>query len=144
MLANLNEAGWRLDAIRLVVVTTSNRRDAGGKRLPVRPLSRSQDGTLQSPQDPLHILYQDEHIMVVNKPSGLLSVPGRAPENKDSLMTRIQADHPAAESVHRLDMATSGVIVVALNKAAERELKRQFREREPKKSISPAFGAYGA
>lgn len=55
------------------------------------------------PQDPLHILYQDEHIMVVNKPSGLLSVPGRAPENKDSLMTRIQADHPAAESVHRLD-----------------------------------------
>lgn len=85
------------------------------------------------PQDPLHILYQDEHIMVVNKPSGLLSVPGRAPENKDSLMTRIQADHPAAESVHRLDMATSGVIAVALTKAAERELKRQFREREPKK-----------
>ena len=72
--------------------------------------------------------------MVVNKPSGLLSVPGRAPENKDSIMTRIQADFPTAESVHRLDMATSGVIVVALTKAAERELKRQFREREPKKS----------
>lgn len=87
------------------------------------------------PRDPwLHILYQDEHIMVVNKPSGLLSVPGRAPENKDSVMTRIQADFPYAESVHRLDMATSGVIVVALTKAAERELKRQFREREPKKS----------
>ncbi|CAL10747.1 ribosomal large subunit pseudouridine synthase A [Yersinia enterocolitica subsp. enterocolitica 8081] len=72
--------------------------------------------------------------MVVNKASGLLSVPGRAPENKDSVMTRIQADFPSAESVHRLDMATSGVIVVALTKAAERELKRQFREREPKKS----------
>ncbi|CNH57780.1 ribosomal large subunit pseudouridine synthase A [Yersinia frederiksenii] len=87
------------------------------------------------PRDPwLHILYQDEHIMVVNKPSGLLSVPGRAPENKDSVMTRVQADFPHAESVHRLDMATSGVIVVALTKAAERELKRQFREREPKKS----------
>ncbi|MFA3777428.1 bifunctional tRNA pseudouridine(32) synthase/23S rRNA pseudouridine(746) synthase RluA [Yersinia sp. 1652 StPb PI] len=87
------------------------------------------------PRDPwLHILYQDEHIMVVNKPSGLLSVPGRAPENKDSVMTRIQAEFPAAESVHRLDMATSGVIIVALTKAAERELKRQFREREPKKS----------
>ncbi|HGI5917631.1 TPA: bifunctional tRNA pseudouridine(32) synthase/23S rRNA pseudouridine(746) synthase RluA [Yersinia enterocolitica] len=80
------------------------------------------------------VLYQDEHIMVVNKASGLLSVPGRAPENKDSVMTRIQADFPSAESVHRLDMATSGVIVVALTKAAERELKRQFREREPKKS----------
>jgi tRNA pseudouridine32 synthase / 23S rRNA pseudouridine746 synthase len=80
------------------------------------------------------VLYQDEHIMVINKPGGLLSVPGRAPENKDSVMTRIQADYPTAESVHRLDMATSGVIVVALTKAAERELKRQFREREPKKS----------
>ena len=86
------------------------------------------------PQDPwLVILYQDEHIMVVNKPSGLLSVPGRLEEHKDSVMTRIQRDFPQAESVHRLDMATSGVIVVALNKAAERELKRQFREREPKK-----------
>ena len=83
------------------------------------------------PQDPwLVILYQDEHIMVVNKPSGLLSVPGRLEEHKDSVMTRIQRDFPQAESVHRLDMATSGVIVVALNKAAERELKRQFRERE--------------
>ncbi|MEK6307043.1 MAG: bifunctional tRNA pseudouridine(32) synthase/23S rRNA pseudouridine(746) synthase RluA [Pantoea dispersa] len=81
----------------------------------------------------LHILYQDEHIMVVNKPSGLLSVPGRLEEHKDSVMTRIQRDFPQAESVHRLDMATSGVIVVALTKAAERELKRQFREREPAK-----------
>ena len=86
------------------------------------------------PQDPwLVILYQDEHIMVVNKPSGLLSVPGRQEEHRDSIMTRIQRDYPAAESVHRLDMATSGVIAVALTKAAERELKRQFREREPKK-----------
>ena len=72
------------------------------------------------PQDPwLVILYQDEHIMVVNKPSGLLSVPGRLEEHKDSVMTRIQRDFPQAESVHRLDMATSGVIVVALNKAEE-------------------------
>ena len=91
------------------------------------------------PQDPwLVILYQDEHIMVVNKPSGLLSVPGRLEEHKDSVMTRIQRDFPQAESVHRLDMATSGVIVVALNKAAERELKRQFREREPKKRLGPS------
>ena len=86
------------------------------------------------PQEPwLVILYQDDHIMVVNKPSGLLAVPGRLEEHKDSVMTRIQRDYPQAESVHRLDMATSGVIVVALTKAAERELKRQFREREPKK-----------
>ncbi|WP_340609024.1 bifunctional tRNA pseudouridine(32) synthase/23S rRNA pseudouridine(746) synthase RluA [Xenorhabdus bharatensis] len=86
------------------------------------------------PTDPwLHVLYQDEHIMVVNKPSGLLSVPGKAEEHKDSIMTRVQAEFPSAESVHRLDMATSGIMVVALTKAAERELKRQFREREPKK-----------
>lgn len=82
----------------------------------------------------LHIIYQDDHILVVNKPSGLLSVPGRLPEHRDSVMTRIQRDYPSAESVHRLDMATSGVMVVALTKAAERELKRQFREREPVKT----------
>lgn len=82
----------------------------------------------------LHILYQDSHIIVVNKPSGLLSVPGRLPEHHDSVMLRIQRDYPDAQSVHRLDMATSGVIVVALTKAAERELKRQFREREPQKT----------
>ncbi|WP_058912219.1 bifunctional tRNA pseudouridine(32) synthase/23S rRNA pseudouridine(746) synthase RluA [Entomohabitans teleogrylli] len=90
--------------------------------------------TYNPPTDPwLVILYQDDHIMVVNKPSGLLSVPGRLEEHRDSIMARIQRDYPAAESVHRLDMATSGVIVVALTKAAERELKRQFREREPQK-----------
>ena len=90
-------------------------------------------GDYHPPREPwLHVLYQDEHIIVVNKPSGLLSVPGRAEEHRDSVMTRVQADFPVAESVHRLDMATSGVIVVALTKAAERELKRQFRE--PKKS----------
>lgn len=81
----------------------------------------------------MNIIYQDQHIIVVNKPSGLLSVPGRAPENHDSVLARVQAEFPAAQSVHRLDMATSGVIVVALTKAAERELKRQFREREPEK-----------
>lgn len=87
------------------------------------------------PVDPwLHVLYQDQHLIVLNKPSGLLSVPGRAPEHHDSIMSRVQAEVPQAESVHRLDMATSGVIAVALTKATERELKRQFREREPKKS----------
>lgn len=95
------------------------------------------------PTDPwLYVLYQDEHIMVVNKPSELLSVPGKAPEHKDSIMTRVQQQFPEAESVHRLDMATSGVMVVALNKAAERELKRQFREREPKNLYCTRLGAH--
>lgn len=94
------------------------------------------------PQEPwLVILYQDDHIMVVNKPSGLLSVPGRLEEHKDSVMTRIQRDYPQAESVHRLDMATSGVIVVALTKAAERELNASSASASRKSSMWPASGA---
>ncbi|QIQ21855.1 bifunctional tRNA pseudouridine(32) synthase/23S rRNA pseudouridine(746) synthase RluA [Zophobihabitans entericus] len=87
----------------------------------------------------LNILYQDEHIVVVNKQSGLLSVPGA--QFPDSIITRLQRDFTFVESVHRLDMATSGIMVVALTKEAERELKRQFREREPKKYyIARVFG----
>lgn len=86
------------------------------------------------PKDPwIDIVYEDEHILVINKPSGLLSVPGRLEEHFDSALTRIQGKYPGAESVHRLDMATSGIMVVALTKIAERDLKRQFRERIPKK-----------
>lgn len=92
------------------------------------------DFIYQPPTNPwLDIIHQDQDIMVVNKPSGLLSVPGRAPEHNDSIYTRILAEHPNAQIVHRLDMATSGVLVVALRRSAERELKRQFRERETHK-----------
>lgn len=94
------------------------------------------------PQEPwLVVLYQDDHIMVVNKPSGLLSVPGRLEEHKDSVMTRIQRDYPQAESVHRLDMATSGVIVVALTKAAERELNASSASASRKTVCGPRLGA---
>ncbi|STG52745.1 ribosomal large subunit pseudouridine synthase A [Escherichia coli] len=95
------------------------------------------------PQEPwLVILYQDDHIMVVNKPSGLLSVPGRLEEHKDSVMTRIQRDYPQAESVHRLDMATSGVIVVALTKAAEPGVKTPVPRARAKKAVcGPRLGA---
>lgn len=87
------------------------------------------------------ILYQDDHIIVVNKQSGLLSVPGKNPQHHDSVISRVKRDVAFAESVHRLDMPTSGVMVVALTKAAEREIKRQFREREPKKQyIARVFG----
>jgi len=86
------------------------------------------------PKEPfLDVLYQDESILVLNKPSGLLSVPGRAPENQDSLALRAQKHSPTALTVHRLDMATSGVTVMALNKDAHRELSRQFQERETTK-----------
>lgn len=79
-------------------------------------------------------LYQDEHILVLDKPSGLLSVPGRLADYHDSILSRVRENHPQAEAVHRLDMATSGVMLIALSKMAERELKRQFRQREPEKN----------
>lgn len=86
------------------------------------------------PQEPfLDILYQDDSLVVLNKPSGLLSVPGRSPENQDSLALRVQSQFPSALTVHRLDMSTSGVMVMALNKAVHRELSRQFQERETHK-----------
>ena len=82
----------------------------------------------------LDILHQDQDIMVLNKPSALLSVPGRAPSHNDSTYSRVLAEYPDAKIVHRLDMATSGVIVVALLRSAESELKRQFRDRETAKT----------
>lgn len=82
----------------------------------------------------LDILHQDKDIIVLNKPSGLLSVPGRAPAHNDSTYSRVLAQYPDAKIVHRLDMATSGVIVVALLRSAESELKRQFRDRETAKT----------
>lgn len=81
----------------------------------------------------LDVIYQDKDIIVINKPSGLLSVPGRDPAHKDSVFTRLQAEYPNCQVVHRLDMATSGIMVFALRKSAEKELKRQFRDRETKK-----------
>ena len=92
------------------------------------------DFIYQPPTSPwLDIIYQDKDIIVVNKPSGLLSVPGRDPAHKDSIYSRILAEHPNSQVVHRLDMATSGIMVVALRRQAEKELKRQFRDRETQK-----------
>ena len=86
------------------------------------------------PQEPwLDLVYRDDYIAVVNKPSGLLSVPGNQPQYYDSAMSRVKEKYGFCEPAHRLDMATSGVLLFALSKAADRELKRQFREREPKK-----------
>jgi len=81
----------------------------------------------------LTVLHADRDVLVVNKPPGLLSVPGRGPELTDSVLTRVRRDHPGAFDVHRLDLDTSGLLVVALRRAAERELKRQFRDREVEK-----------
>ena len=86
------------------------------------------------PQEPwLDLVYRDDYIAVVNKPSGLLSVPGNQPQYYDSAMSRVKEKYGFCEPAHRLDMVTSGILLFALSKAADRELKRQFREREPKK-----------
>ncbi|MAD74739.1 MAG: RNA pseudouridine synthase [Rheinheimera sp.] len=88
----------------------------------------------QPPQTPwLDILYQDKDLIVLNKPSGLLTNPGRGPELADCLFSRVKAQFELAQLVHRLDLSTSGVVVMALRRKAERELKRQFAERLVKK-----------
>lgn len=80
----------------------------------------------------LEILYQDEQLVVVNKPSGLLSVPGRGEDKKDSVATRIRMLYPNCieqPSVHRLDMETSGLMVLGLTKEAHKHLNAQFEAR---------------
>ena len=77
----------------------------------------------------LPILYSDETMLVIDKPAGLLSQPGRRPEKWDSVMTRINAHYPEAVAVHRLDEPTSGLMMVPINKAMGGGLSKSFRER---------------
>ena len=86
------------------------------------------------PIDPLDIVYLDHELLAVNKPSGLLSVPGRGPLLADCLIARIQADYPSALLVHRLDRDTSGVMVFALSAHAQRHLGLQFEKRQSQKT----------
>lgn len=81
----------------------------------------------------LDILYLDKDILVVNKPSGLLTNPGRSAEMQDCLLSRVQQQFPLAQLVHRLDMSTSGLVVFALRRKAEAALKQQFASRSVKK-----------
>tara|TARA_B100000809_G_scaffold217318_1_gene223424 strand:+ start:1067 stop:1726 length:660 start_codon:yes stop_codon:yes gene_type:complete len=79
------------------------------------------------------IIYADDDILVVDKPSGLLSVPGKNVLNKDCLITRVQQQYSDAHIVHRLDMDTSGVMLLARGKANLSCLSRQFQERKTEK-----------
>ena len=83
--------------------------------------------------DQINIIYRDAQLLVLDKPSGLLSVPGRRPEHWDSLILRAQTAFPSALTVHRLDCETSGVTVIALDKASQSELSHLFRERQVSK-----------
>jgi tRNA pseudouridine32 synthase/23S rRNA pseudouridine746 synthase len=86
------------------------------------------------PQDPLDILHHDHEILLVNKPSGLLSVPGKGDHLSDCLISRVQEAFPEALLVHRLDMDTSGVMVFGLTPHAQRHLGLQFEKRQTKKT----------
>jgi len=88
----------------------------------------------QPPTTPLELLYQDKDLLVVNKPSGLLTNPGKGAHLSDCLLSRVQAEFPTALLVHRLDMATSGLVVFALRRKAEAALKQQFASRTVKKT----------
>ncbi|PCH69041.1 MAG: RNA pseudouridine synthase [Rhodobacteraceae bacterium] len=86
------------------------------------------------PDDPLEFLHDDAELVAVNKPAGLLSVPGRGEHLADCLMTRILSVYPHALLVHRLDRDTSGVMVFALTPHAQRHLNQQFATRTARKS----------
>lgn len=84
----------------------------------------------------LDIIHRDPEFVVVNKVSGFLSVPGRGPDKLDCVANRVRALYPDCieqPSVHRLDMDTSGLIVVALNRESQRNLSIQFQRRETSK-----------
>jgi tRNA pseudouridine32 synthase/23S rRNA pseudouridine746 synthase len=89
------------------------------------------------PLSQIEILYQDAALLIINKPTLLLSVPGRADDNKDCLVTRLQENgFPEARIVHRLDWETSGIIVLARDPDSHRELSRQFHDRETEKAYT--------
>lgn len=76
------------------------------------------------------IVWADAHLIVLDKPTGMLSVPGKGPNGVDCLSARVQAVWPDAQVVHRLDMATSGLIVMARGAAMQRALSMAFAQRQ--------------
>ncbi len=90
------------------------------------------------------ILYADDHLVVADKPSGLLSVPGRGPDKQDCLVVRVQAEFADALTVHRLDMATSGLIVLGRGPEAQRRLSIAFSDRQvEKRYVAVVAGTLG-
>ncbi|WP_034458334.1 RluA family pseudouridine synthase [Buttiauxella noackiae] len=86
--------------------------------------------------DKVEILYQDEHLVLINKPSGLLSLSGKNPQNLDSVHHRLVKTFPGCTLVHRLDFGTSGLMVIARNKAINAAICQQFSQRAVTKVYS--------
>lgn len=81
----------------------------------------------------MNILFEDAHFVVLNKPGGVLSVPGRGADKQNCVLTRLQVTHPSAMVVHRLDMATSGLMVFGLHSDSQRALSMLFEARQVEK-----------
>ena len=86
------------------------------------------------PQQPLCIVYEDDDLVVIDKPAGLLSVPGRLPEHQDSAYLRVVEKYPHAKITHRLDMATSGILMFAKHRDAEVAVSKMFQARTVQKN----------
>lgn len=84
----------------------------------------------QPPTSPIQLAYQDEYFLIANKPPGLLTVPGRGPDKQDCLINRLLPEHPNSRIVHRLDMATSGLVIIAQSLPALQALGRLFETRQ--------------
>lgn len=89
---------------------------------------------LPATSEPYRIVYQDDTVLVVDKPSGLLTVPGRHPQNQDCLISRVQREFLTAAVVHRLDYDTSGLVVLPLTRKALSDISKQFQARTVEKS----------
>ncbi|RYH09067.1 RluA family pseudouridine synthase [Tropicimonas sp. IMCC6043] len=97
------------------------------------------------PTAPLVVLHLDAQLLVVDKPTGLLSVPGKGPQLADCLLARLEVAYPGTLLVHRLDRDTSGVMVFARTRAAQRHLGLQFERRHLSKGyVARVFGRMDA
>ncbi|MGH1424219.1 MAG: pseudouridine synthase [Pseudooceanicola sp.] len=90
--------------------------------------------TYAPPDTPLDIIHEDHEIILVNKPAGLLSVPGKGAHLADCLLSRLKTAFPSTLLVHRLDRDTSGIMVFALTPHAQRHLGLQFEHRRTRKT----------
>ncbi|MDH5485756.1 MAG: pseudouridine synthase [Gammaproteobacteria bacterium] len=86
--------------------------------------------------DEIELVYQDEYLLLINKPSALLTLSGKHPLNRDSVHFRLVKTFPTATMIHRLDFGTSGLLLVALNKDINAHLCRQFQARQVLKSYT--------
>lgn len=95
---------------------------------PETPVDEQPPFLVPHSKEPINVLYQDKHLLLVRKPDLLLSVPGRHPLNKDCMISRLQLEFGDALTVHRLDLDTSGVMVVARGRDALVKLNRLFQQ----------------